>query len=98
MISLSDIKQEFNKHLLIKDPFAIDLIFASVMCNIFIPQGRIWLMLVGASGGGKTSLVDPLQALLNETYFFLTSVVYPATVDEAEIAVVTISLNKKIPV
>ena len=61
MISLTDIKNEFRKYLLFKDENIIDLALATILGNVLLEKSRIWLLLVGSSGSGKTSIVDPLR-------------------------------------
>lgn len=68
MTSLQDIKSELNKHLSIKDPFVLDLVFACILGNTLIETGSIWMLLVGSSSTGKTSITNPLLALPT-TYF-----------------------------
>lgn len=70
-LTLDDIKAEFAKHLQFKDTTAIDLVLATILGNTLL-RGRIWLLLIGSSGSGKTSIVDPLRSL--PTTFFLDDV------------------------
>ena len=65
MTKLLDIETEFAKYFVIKDPYILRMIFATLIGNQCINRDPIWLMVIGASSGGKTSLVAPCGLVPN---------------------------------
>lgn len=59
-MKLADIKEEFAKYVILKDPWIIDVILGTVIGNRIIERDPIWTMVIGASSGGKTTLIAPL--------------------------------------
>jgi hypothetical protein len=58
-MKLSQIKKEFEKYIVIKDPWVIDIVLATLIGNALIDRDPIWTMLVAPSSGGKTTLIAP---------------------------------------
>ncbi len=58
-MKLADIRAEFNKYFVIKDAHALDMIFATLIGNMVVDRDPLWLMLIGPSSGGKTTLIAP---------------------------------------
>lgn len=63
MTRLSDIKTAFGKYFVIKDKYAIDIILATIIGNQVIDRDPLWLMMIGASSGGKTTLLAPCYTI-----------------------------------
>ncbi len=53
MTKLADIKKEFEKYIVLKDPYAIDVILATLIGNALIQRDPLWLMIVAPSSGGN---------------------------------------------
>jgi len=62
-MKLQDIKNEFSKYLVIKDEWAIDMVIATLIGNLVLKEDPVWLMIVGISSGGKTSIIAPCAGL-----------------------------------
>lgn len=58
-IRLSDIKKEFDKYLIIVDPWIIDMALGTLVGNAIIQRDPVWTMIVSKSSGGKTTLIKP---------------------------------------
>lgn len=65
MTKLADIKTEFEKYFVVKDPWAIEVILATLIGNMCIDRDPLWLMMIGASSGGKTTLLAPCYTIRN---------------------------------
>ena len=63
MTTLSDIKTAFGQYFVIKDKWAIDIILATIIGNQVIERDPLWLMMIGASSGGKTTLLAPCHTI-----------------------------------
>lgn len=59
MTKLADIKAEFEKYIVLKDPYAIYVVLATLIGNALIPRDPLWLMMVAPSSGGKSTLLAP---------------------------------------
>ena len=64
-VKLSDIKNEFSKFLIIKDPYVIDVVLATLVANLLISKDPVWTLLVANSSGGKSTLLAPSAAISN---------------------------------
>ncbi len=62
-MKLSLIKAEFAKHIVIADPWVIDITFASLVGNMVLDHDPLWVMLVAPSSGGKTTLIAPCSGI-----------------------------------
>ncbi len=58
-MKLKDIKEEFDKYIILKDEYVLNVLFACVTGNLYIDRDPLWLMLVAPSSGGKTVLISP---------------------------------------
>ncbi len=67
-MKLADIKMEFEKYIVIKDRWAIDVILATLIGNQVLERDPLWLMMIGASSGGKTTLLAPCHTI-EHTHF-----------------------------
>ncbi len=68
-MKLADLKKEFEKYIVIVDPWAIDLVMATLVGNFLIPRDPIWTMIIGPSSGGKTTLIAPCVGV--QSIFFI---------------------------
>ncbi len=59
MTTLFDIKHEFEKYIVLKDPNAINVVLATLVGNAYIQRDPLWLMMVAPSSGGKSTLLAP---------------------------------------
>ncbi len=62
-MKLAALKEEFGKYIVIKDRFAVDVILATLIGNQCIDRDPLWLMMIGASSGGKTTLLAPCHVI-----------------------------------
>lgn len=68
MTKLQDIKNEWEKFIVLKDHRAVDVMLATVIGNMLLDRDPIWLMVVAPSSGGKTTLLSPIVDIKN-VYF-----------------------------
>ena len=59
MIKLQQIKEEFEKYIVIKDRWIIDVVLHVHIGNSFINRDPIWTMIVAPSSGGKSTVLAP---------------------------------------
>jgi hypothetical protein len=59
---LTQLLKTFQKWLFMPDTSALKVLLAAVAANL-MPGDPLWLLLVGATGSGKTELLDPLRGL-----------------------------------
>lgn len=67
-MKLQDIKNEWEKFIVLKDKYTVDMMLATVIGNMLIDRDPIWLMVVAPSSGGKTTLLAPITDIKN-VYF-----------------------------
>jgi len=60
--TLSNVVETFQKWLYLPDPSPLKVVLGAVAANL-MPGDPLWLLLVGATGSGKTELLDPLMGL-----------------------------------
>jgi len=65
---LTDIKEEFSKYFVIKDPWVVEMVLATMIGNQIIERDPLWTIIVGPSSGGKTTLLAPCVGI-PRTYF-----------------------------
>lgn len=58
-MKLNQIKTEFEKYLVIKDPWVIDMVLGTLVGNAIIKRDPVWTMIISKSSGGKTTLLKP---------------------------------------
>ncbi len=68
-MKLFELKKEWEKYLVTKDPYVVDLILATLIGNSMILRDPIWLMIIAPSSGGKSSFLAPCAGL--QTVHFL---------------------------
>lgn len=68
-MNLQNVKDEFRKHIVIRDEHAVDMILATLIGNALIPRDPLWVMMVAPSSGGKSTLLAPCQGI--PSTFFL---------------------------
>ena len=61
--SLDDVLATFTKWLYLEDVIPVLVVLAAAAANLYLPGEPVWLLLVGASGGGKTEIVRALSTL-----------------------------------
>jgi hypothetical protein len=61
-LTLEDVVKTFRKWLYMPDASALKVVLAAVAANL-MRGDPLWLLLVGATGSGKTELIDALRAL-----------------------------------
>ena len=62
-MKLQTIKNEWDKYLIIQDPWIVDVVLATLVGNALIPRDSIWMMVVAKSSGGKTTLIKPCDGV-----------------------------------
>ena len=67
-MKLQDIKNEWEKYIVLKDHYTVDMMLATVIGNMLLDRDPIWLMVVAPSSGGKTTLLAPITDIKN-VYF-----------------------------
>lgn len=60
-MTLEQVKKEFEKYMVIRDPYILDMIFATMIGNTVLDRDPIWLLIVGISSGGKTMVLAPCK-------------------------------------
>ncbi len=68
MTKLADIREEFEKYMVIRDANIIPIALATVIGNALIQRDPLWLMVVAPSSGGKSTFLAPLSGI--PTIFF----------------------------
>ncbi len=63
MPKLAAVKAEFEKYMVTRDPYIINMIMATVIGNALVNRDPLWLMVVAPSSGGKSSYLVPLSGL-----------------------------------
>lgn len=58
-MKLATIKEEFEKYIVIRDKWAIELVLATLIGNSLIRRDPVWVMIVAPSSGGKSTLLAP---------------------------------------
>jgi len=58
-MKLEFIKKEWEKYMVIVDPFIIDMILGTLIGNSVIQSDPVWTMIISKSSGGKTTLIKP---------------------------------------
>jgi len=61
--SLEDVIEVFQQHLYLEDTTALKVVLGAVAANHMEEFDPVWVLIVGSSGGGKTELLQPLDAL-----------------------------------
>lgn len=56
---MSEVKTEFEKYIVIKDQWILDIVLGTLVGNAFIQRDPVWSMIVAPSSGGKTTLIAP---------------------------------------
>lgn len=62
-MKLAQLKDEFSKYIVLRDPWVLDMIIGTVIGNSLIERDPIWTMVVAPSSGGKSTLLAPLSGL-----------------------------------
>lgn len=62
-MKLYEIRAEFDKYFVIKDRWALDIVFATLIGNMALNRDPIWTLIVGPSSGGKTTLIAPAVSI-----------------------------------
>lgn len=62
-MKLSDVQKEFEKYIIIQDPWVLRVILATLIGNALIDRDPIWSMLIAPSSGGKTTFISPAVGL-----------------------------------
>lgn len=62
-MKLAAIKTEFEKYIVIRDPWAVELVLATLIGNALIPRDPLWTMLIAPSSGGKSTMLAPAAAV-----------------------------------
>lgn len=58
-MKLKDIKQEWDKYIIIVDPWIVDMVLGTLVGNAIIQRDPVWTMVTAKSSGGKTTLLKP---------------------------------------
>lgn len=66
-MTLDDVKNEIQKYVYMEDTTMIDVSLASIIANRLHMGTPVWLIIVGASSGGKSQILKPL-ALSDSKY------------------------------
>lgn len=64
-MKLSQVKKEWEKYIVLKDEYAIDMIFATLVGNAVVQRDPVWTMMIAPSSGGKSTLIAPCCATPN---------------------------------
>ena len=56
---MRDLKVEFEKYIVIKDRWILDVVLGTLVGNALIERDPVWSMIVAPSSGGKTTVIAP---------------------------------------
>lgn len=62
-MTLANIKTEFEKYMVLRDKYIIEMLMATIIGNTILPRDPVWLLIVGVSSGGKTMLISPCSGI-----------------------------------
>lgn len=62
-MKLKDVKKEFAKYMIVKDPYILDVIMATLIANFTLLKDPVWLMVVAPSSGGKSTFIAPIAGM-----------------------------------
>ena len=58
-MKLQDVKNEFEKYIVVKDKWILDVVLANMIGNLIIINDPVWTMIVAPSSGGKSTVIAP---------------------------------------
>lgn len=59
-MKLHEIKTEWEKYIVLRDKYIIDVVMASMIGNLLIDSDPLWLLITAPSSGGKTTIINPV--------------------------------------
>ncbi len=62
-MKIADIKREFEKYIVLKDEYALEVVLGTLIGNALLTRDPLWLMMVAPSSGGKSTLLAPCVAV-----------------------------------
>lgn len=62
-MKLQEIKQQWERFMVIPDKYIIDVILGTLIGNSVIDRGSVWVMITAKSSGGKTTLLKPISLI-----------------------------------
>jgi hypothetical protein len=71
-MKLATIKTEWEKYIVLKDKYIIDIIMATLVGNLLVDSDPIWLLVTAPSSGGKTTMIAPCVDI--SSVFFIDDV------------------------
>ena len=60
-MKLADLKKEIQQYQYMEDTSIVDVSIASIIANRLKFGDPVWLMIIGASSGGKSQILRPLS-------------------------------------
>lgn len=60
IVTVEELQKEIEKVYLIKDPYIVELLLSYVVCH-FITGDPVWIVIVAASGGGKSEFINMIH-------------------------------------
>lgn len=62
-MTLTELKEIFERYIVLKDKYILDLIMATVISNLLLDDDPVWLQIVAPSSSGKTTLIAPALSI-----------------------------------
>jgi Fe2+ or Zn2+ uptake regulation protein len=62
-MKLADVRTEFEKYIIIRDRYALEMVLGTLIGNSLLPRDPLWTMIVAPSSGGKSTLLAPAAAI-----------------------------------
>lgn len=59
-MKLVEIKQEWEKYIVLRDKYIIDVVMATLVGNLVVDNDPLWLLIAAPSSGGKTTIINPV--------------------------------------
>ena len=60
-MKLNELKQKIQTVQYFEDTSIIDVTIASIVCNFLQLEDPVWLLIIGASSGGKSQIIRPVS-------------------------------------
>ncbi len=67
-MKIQQIQDKFSEYIVMKDPYALQVILGTIIGNGLLPNDPLWVMLVAQSSGGKSTLIAPCAGI-QSVYF-----------------------------
>lgn len=62
-MKLADVRTEFDKYIVIRDKWGIEMVLATLIGNSLLQRDPLWTMIVAPSSGGKSTILAPAGSI-----------------------------------